>query len=429
MKNKISHLQLYLRKVLSAFPRNGTWIPGISNISVRRKSHKLAMAQTGSYAIPAAISLVGALSLILTYTDLSNYIASEQAAAAAARKVLRCLTPSDGACVTTSRSATDEELDWYSGYSASRSVQLADRYIYKASYYEQDWVAIVSTLERRVVNLPDILLDTVALPVINLQGRLNQFEKRTLIIQADGLRPIDEVESFYTPKYEPNFPAFDSDYEADTDQRSITSWNPRIPTYRANGKVAAYVDSNLPFTNVSGGTGNVNSQGKAFISPIIFVPTLPTATKIECTKNNGQLCDIPSHLQPGSTFTSHAALALKAFAKVTPPPGRKITVEWKGKNDSIGLIVQFWNASDTAKLRNGISVSPTDAMCLGGRDGTTISGNNDNYVNLWLRGPQGSNGGTHAVCPGGRTTHFPISVERAMVCRAQWPRTGRQYSR
>jgi hypothetical protein len=167
----------------------------------------------------------------------------------------------------------------------------------------------------------------------------------------------------------------------------------------------------------------------AFTTPAISVPEILAEPGAICTGN----CN--THQLAGGNIASwkdYAYLAIKATARVRSVRNQT-TLQWGDRNNFAGLEIEIKDKNGQVVTWNprGTNLN-LNWRCLGGAEQDTVGTSWRGY-NLWLRGPQGSNGGnaSSAVCPGGVYDHDAIQVPRggSYRVRAHLANTGNNRAR
>ena len=359
----------------------------------------------GSYTLGAAALTLIVTAFLLIVAEFIHYSVARQAVVAATHRILRCVTTTDGGC-TVQRDSSDEILDWHLQLQAERTLTWTDRYLYKGAVVEQNWQLVGPISELLVAPEPPLRWSTSSLPQRAYRGRANRFERRLLHLVASGSVEVKESHPQLAPTSEPNFPTFDERFERSVDRAAPSAW---YPLFRNNdgtlGRAPLLFQSQRSSSVlVAGGSPSVIS------TTIIPVPTLPTT--VPCLMPNGASCISPTGPHD---VRRYASLAIKAFAELTPRQhgSGPTQVRWGDTAASPGLEVIVWSAAEVQEWhRSGLGLPAHRPICLGGRDWEAISASSPSHLNLWLRGPLGAHGGSHAICPSGRTQHSQLHVER-----------------
>ncbi len=357
----------------------------------------------GSYLIGSTLTSLFALSLYAMVTYYSQLSLARQAVIAATHRVLRCVTATASDCLV-SGADEDRTVEWYLEHTAPRALLRRDQFRYSGEYVEQQWELRGTVFEQLLAPAPQLILPTSAIPQRSFRAQLNRFERRIVHLSARGTRYRDNLVPTLRPVNEPNFPHFDLSFERARDRRPADEWYPLALS--PGGELTEFP---LLFEKSAETTTPIRSNSSAtFNSPIIPVPTLPSA--IPCLTAAGAQCSAAT----GNHDISHfASLAIKAFATITPQANRAAEVRWGDFGRAPGLEVVVWSAADVAAAKiNGTSLPDRAPTCLGGRDWVTVAAGSTSPINLWLRGPSGSTGGSAPLCPDNRTSHTPIEVER-----------------
>lgn len=342
--------------------------------------------------------LIGALLLttsIPVMFYLSGYIVAKGAVEQVARKVARCLSAVDAGCSAVNEaSGSDVETEWY-GYAADKTGVMdvmVEKKNYSASMTYREYTPEYTTFLIRT-HRPQVSLTSYDVPVYEFKPKLSTGFVWERTVSARFELEGSGFAYFTVPHDGAQYPVFEKDESLDVD-----SWKA----------------AQLPFfyKEASGGSAIIDSgTEQMFTSGRIPVEDYGEAAKDEsiyCTDSYGNPCDAARYAGDGSDLNKWrdtAYISIKAFAKVRSiDTNRTTSVKWGRVPSGAGLFLDVYSPKGELLVTH----------CLGGRVYSTEIGVDDTWYNLWLRGPNGANGGPsrNAVCPGGDNDHDSIGVPR-----------------
>ena len=383
----------------------------------------------GSAILPALITTLGGATFALLYLNLARYVAASNAVEQAARKVARCLTPSDpeNECVAYDQVVAPRKWAWSKQVVGETGEERANLVRYQGTMYRADWFADYTTYSIES-ETPRIGWTTFDVPVRHLEVQLPgtaRFAEYSYRLNSPAGAESVPAEDFYVPAHpfartvnsggrlvtvqEEWFPAFDRQNVEDPDKDSSTKrWlqTPAIAGGAADRKFGDYFRA----LSISSAKSAVLSAGKTgvFESQRITIPALPGKERNpgcglgyscgvtddagcgRCVSDPG-LDRCAACGAPGAAFTKYAFLAVKAFAQVrSTHRGRASGIRWAdGENGDRGLQLLLYDEKGVLR----------QTMDLGGRNlcspieyaPAVASGS---WCNLVLRGPAGANGGS-----------------------------------
>jgi len=325
----------------------------------------------GSIALQALMSTFLGVSFVLTYVSLSRYIVAETAVEQTARKVSRCLTPTDPECAQYSATPPNVEWEWYATSTEELGTAVSKTIDYNATINEQPWVAAYTTY---------------TVPMKRYTSNNNR-EYRYVKHQISA---TDSLDKGYKPTVIPLFPQFDRDRVEETAKdREPDYWFNRLLNFDASN-----------FTRVVNSSASVGAETyETFRSSWVTVPRLDVTGNTACADGYSCGAAAQANSRNGESFLSTAFVAVKAFAYIT--------------SDSDAAVVRWARSPIDGARGLVLETSGGQTYELGGRDNVGLL-TEGKWVNLVLRGPAGSNGGTvfheHIAVPRGEKFRITGSI-------------------
>ncbi|MCB0324601.1 MAG: hypothetical protein KDD69_13555 [Bdellovibrionales bacterium] len=348
-------------------------------------------AQSGSLSLGMLYSTAAGVLFILLFYNLTSFVGATAAVREAARVTARCITPTDPECVQLVAEAEGSVAQEWFGFEGGAENEAVDvsvvQYQYGANMVRSSWGVEYDTFEIQRAVQP-VTLNSYPVPVELVEVGLNPAViPEEVSIDAAYRRPA-------SLSYTPDFPAYPS---ATRDEGlPPAQW---LTTQPPGFRVA------LESAEV------VIAPGDEFVfaTPRIEIPQLagrelPEADAATCLEASGAACDnaTPAGGQNAAfSWRDSAYVSIKVLAQIRSADGRTTQVKWGEVGDGPGL---WLNVSDPQQ--------GSSRICLGGRTWSGGIGAEPVGYNLWLRGPNGANGGTEAVCPGGDVDHSNLRIGR-----------------
>lgn len=386
--------------------------------------------EVGSISLAGLASVLIGVGLVLVFSNYLRYVSAENALEEALQKTIRCINPSDAACVEYSSSAGVDLYDWYSQPLGKQTNSWTDRYRYQASVIRRDYELSFATYLIHKVPLPKVSYSEWEVPHYSFRPQFSEFAHKRLSLAAKVESPWRAEQ--WAPAREPNFPAYNAAYENASNSRSPAEWKPQKLNPAAPGKTS---DAELPFQILEFPPKQISSEGEAhniasFSSPFVQVPeyALP-ASGATCQDSKSQPCSISS-LAGGSgeePWSTHVRLAIKAFSEAEQiGEGANTLLRWAGKEpspgspDGYGLELQIISKENFQKWKDGGAQgepSGLQTVCLGGASEKKLPTRGLRYANLDLRGVIRDVGKRDPACPNGNTDFSNLLIKRGDAFR------------
>lgn len=366
--------------------------------------------------------MFGVLS-ILSFHNLSQYVTGRSAVEQAARKAIRCITPTDPECrsiVQTSPGDREIVEQWY-GYhpqvQADRNTSLdfykytasIDRRLSTATYHSYEW------------NMQDVVAswDEVRIPTVDFSGQLNRYASLYGYVKVPSEITRLELRPLFKEPFL-NFPPV----AVTANEHNHAHIHRVIEIQREHGNHIAWglvgTDiANQRQVNESDGSYHIippsNDKLVVYSSPI-KIPKIPN---YPCFKNSGEPCHVeinraavldPKEFINASSLVSTAHVAFIPVAVVKNKGSSKTQLRWSENFNN-----------DSGRLKNGLWVEVfseagqlTKTYCLGARTTHSFSAHQTIPFNMDIRGPRGSNDGIPGDCqvPKGVGDFSSIKVPR-----------------
>jgi hypothetical protein len=346
----------------------------------------------GSLSLQMAFSTAAGVMFVMLFYNLVQYVGTSAAVNEAARKAVRCVSPTDPACVSVAfLQAPNLPQEWF-GYTGGESEENAalsvDYYRYGATMTRLQWGADYTTFQIHRARQP-VTWTSYEVPVRVFSASVIPEE-------------FTKVDSFFTPtwyepKYEPNFPqAEDPNSFGAANDLGIQVWrgSPQSQVLAAHfqlvGPITATIDA-----------GSYHE----FSTDRIAIPRLDGVTaNTQCRSSDGSLCDIgpaAGDISNTDSWSQSAHLAIKAFAQLRGIGGSGEAQWSKSETGTPGLYVKIYGPDGRQILG-----PDSDALgrCLGGGNWREAP-DDGTWYNMRLRGTTWTTNGSTPVCPG--TTHQP----------------------
>lgn len=336
--------------------------------------------QLGSSLLGLLLSVFGGLFFVLTFFQFVNYLSAKNAIKQAARAVSRCVTPTDPACLEITQTQTAVlEQNWYGSREETGTINFADRYLYSAKLYNDNYQLNYNTYQI-LSYVPELSYEKVTLPLRTYTANLNRWADQYGLASATFEKT---VYGNFKPARNINFPP-----NAITDNLANHLSLSEMRTFqRQNGNGNGFlVDSSAGAKTVP-----ANSIVR-FRTDWITVPELDGASGANCFNANGSECSVAT--DAGSTFrpgdwAKYAYVAFIPMSLVDNPNSFGVDLAWRRPNLP-GLEMEIRN-------KDGVV---TDNLCLGGRRPSTMLARRQMWFNMDIRGPAGSNDGARGHCGG-----------------------------
>ena len=340
---------------------------------------KRILNKNGSASLLIASATFALMLFVSAFYDASQIILAKNRVAAAAEQIARCVVPTDSDCRIAQSGKGTGYYEWFKKDVAENKVDLYEFAAYEATTYLDRWKLTYDQYQVQKAKLPDL----------NFEYFSNPYEKLEITPKQFGIKRYNQlakVNTKITQKYYTRspFPVFDENFEKAT-LGSLSQWESRF--------------SNTEFTKLEGSSKWINKDAEGvYDSGFINIPVLDKDAECleggDCkTKNTGSSED----------WRDGAFIALKAYLYIEDISGgssASVRIDGKG-NEAPGLELRIYNESGELidynfNKRKFERESQTYSECLGGRDNITVR--EKDFVGLNLRGSEGSNGGSSAVC-------------------------------
>lgn len=375
---------------------------GCSRTALRRDA--------GSLSLQAVFSITAGLLFLFTFVDLVRYVQAINAVHQTARRVARCLSPTDPDCISLPSAPGSLQADWSAPAVVGKTViTQVNRYNYSARMFREHWVAHYDTYEIRKGTRPNVQSTVYKVAQKVFRPALNSFQYVYFWVKATAERAVEKI--VFQPKQEPSFPAYLQSEEDASVNSAPSSWTPYGLRKASSNHFEAdtgvgFLFSQLSLqaqTEISQKVGPITDHYFEFVTSPVTVPLIVGATSKSICKGASRLTNCSDLIMQeaegdvdtqGREKTSgdgewyrFANLALKAFAWIEPAKGTSPAAKW-GVNSATrdGLSLEFWNPGDYPRPEK------MQRLNLGGRAWSEKS-SKPRWYNLWLRGPRSSTGG------------------------------------
>ena len=378
--------------------------------------------ERGSYTLGMAFSTVGGLLALLLFFNLIRYVAASNAVGQGARKAMRCVSPTDGGCISTVRYQGEPDVwRWFGQDIDLATRRRADRHTYTASMNRETWQLSYDYFNVHHV-IPQLTVPQYEVPQYEYQPKLNEFERVYTSVLVSGK---EETGQQFRAAFD-DFAAFNIVYEDSLLNSADTAWSLLLPAGVSVGptEIAVKMDKTgekdvkkIPNTDLErlakiGVLKEMSKKRINFNTEPFIIPVLE-ATEADAirVRRNGDLWGDSFTVNHGGTdsvvgknhWSTHARLAIKVFLIADSTENGQIRFD---KRDALLVTVEG---------------DPSYDRKLGGRDWSAPIGA-PTWYHLRLRGPKGAHGAAAVKGEGiktraGLTYHDDIVVPRGKKIR------------
>ncbi len=341
-------------------------------------------AAHGSIVIPLVLSSIGGVLATLLFVNLVRYVSGTNAIEQVARKVARCITPTDAECNVTEGAQPPADFNWYGYPQIATNINLIQEFNYSARLQRDTYFADYMVYLQHMV-IPELRFPEHTLIQKTFENRLNS----GMTITGSVIGNAEEPYTVWRPTHDSVFPHYNEGHEdAYVD---LPGWQPYVvagdpPNERI--RVRNFPERGASFPESGGFTTIRKGDIETFATPLYGVPRLGGILPSDnCLTSQDRACPI-ARSGGDRTWREYAYVAIR-FETLVKRHDENDPAQVKiGREVGDGLVIDVYRDCD----QPGGCVSDY-SRGLGGRDWSGNLSTAPRNFHLRVRGPEGSHGG------------------------------------